>query len=120
MMLVPGSLKRVALFHRDRDPNKIDDHKMPCIRIRLRATALPPMTEGVTWKSIRSFILENITAGQKRYFKKILVLDRPYDFSGADRLTIDGKEYNPALCSIRDWVIIQSRDSFTGKIAVFS
>lgn len=54
------------------DPNRVNDHKMPCIRIRLRATTLPPMTEGITWKSIRRFILDNITAGQKRYFKKML------------------------------------------------
>jgi len=63
-------------------------------------------------------IVDDFQAGESD--RRILVLDRPYDFSGADRLTIDGKEYNPALCSIRDWVIIQSRDSFTGKIAVFS
>ena len=63
-------------------------------------------------------IVDDFQAGESDL--RVLVLDRPYEFSGADRLTIDGKEYRPALCSIRDWVIVQSRDSFRGKIAVFS
>ena len=52
--------------------------------------------------------------------RRVLVLDRPYEFNGNTKLTIDGEEYSPTLCSVKDWVIIQSRDSFTGKTAVFS
>ena len=63
-------------------------------------------------------IIDDFQAGESD--RRVLVLDRPYEYSGAEKLTIDGTEYCAALCSIRDWVIIQSRDIFTGKTAVFS
>jgi len=63
-------------------------------------------------------IIDDFQAGESD--RRVIVLDRPYSFDGNNKLTIDGKEYKPALCSIKDWVIIQSRDSFTGKTAVFS
>lgn len=63
-------------------------------------------------------IVDDFQAGKSD--RRVLVLDRPFSFTDGERLTIDDKEYAAALCSIPDWVIIQSSDSFTGKTAVFS
>lgn len=53
-----------------------DEDKMiqiPCIRIRLRESALPPkMNKPFAWSEIRNFILRNITGSQKRRFKWLL------------------------------------------------
>lgn len=63
-------------------------------------------------------IIDDFQAGQSD--RRVLVLDRPYDLAGNTTLHVDGEEYTPALCSIPDWIIIKSRESFTGKTAVFS
>jgi hypothetical protein len=52
--------------------SEAENYKIPCFRIRLRTSALPKMNEEFTWKSIRSYILDNITGSQKRRFKQML------------------------------------------------
>ena len=52
--------------------SEAENYKIPCFRIRLRTFALPKMNEEFTWKSIRSYILDNITGSQKRRFKQML------------------------------------------------
>lgn len=52
--------------------SETENYKIPCFRIRLRESALPKMNEEFTWKSIRSYILDNVTGSQKRRFKQML------------------------------------------------
>ena len=66
--------KALLADHFKNDPNKLEEYKIPCTRIRLRTTALPKMEKEFTWKSIRCFILNNITGGQKRQFNQMLSL----------------------------------------------
>ena len=49
----------------------IKNHRMPCFRIRLRSSSLPLMSEQLTWKSMRHYIHNNITASQKRQFNHL-------------------------------------------------
>lgn len=52
--------------------SEVENYKIPCFRIRLRASSLPKMNEKFTWKNIRSYILNNITGSQKRRFNQML------------------------------------------------
>ena len=45
---------------------------IPVFRIRLRNTVIPPLTKAPTWRMIRTFIADNITASQKKWFNKML------------------------------------------------
>ena len=55
--------------------DKTEKYKIPCTRIRLREMAIPPcLNEESTWKSIRTYIQDNITAGQKRRFERFLAI----------------------------------------------
>lgn len=64
--------KEMLVNHMTCDLDSVEKIKIPCYRIRLRASALPKLNDGFTWKSIRNFILDNITGSQKRKFNKML------------------------------------------------
>lgn len=64
---------RVLLInHMGCKTSEVENYKIPCFRIRLRASSLPKMNEKFTWKNIRSYILNNITGSQKRRFNQML------------------------------------------------
>ena len=64
---------RVLLInHMGCKTSEAENYKIPCFRIRLRASSLPKLNEKFTWKNIRSYILDNITGSQKRRFKQML------------------------------------------------
>lgn len=74
-LVVSDSLEesRVLLInHMGCKSSDAENYKIPCFRIRLRASTLPKLTEEFTWKSIRSYILDNITGSQKRRFNQML------------------------------------------------
>lgn len=58
--------------HMGCDMEDTEKYKIPCYRIRLRASSLPKMNEAFTWKNIRNFILDNLTGSQKRRFNQML------------------------------------------------
>ena len=65
-------------------------------------------------------IVDDFQAGSTEI--RILVLDREFDsFVSAKKwkAVIDGKEYPFKLNSVRRWVTVESRDSFTGKTVEF-
>lgn len=64
--------KTILVNHMGCDLKSTELHKIPCYRIRLRASALPKMNEAFTWKNIRNYILSNLTGSQKRRFNQML------------------------------------------------
>lgn len=65
--------------------------------------------------SDRYKIIDDFQAGSTDI--RVLVLDRAFDSFSAEKwiASIDGREYEFQLNSIRSWVTIKSTDSFTGK-----
>ena len=75
-LVVSGSIEesKVLLANNMQCPlEKTETIRMICTRIRLREPAVPPRMNGqFTWRSIRAYIQDNITGGQKRQFEKLL------------------------------------------------
>lgn len=58
------------------NPKEVERYKIRCVRIKLRSSKLPPLMESkITWKSIREYILKNISGSQKRRFNRFLKLE---------------------------------------------
>ena len=65
-------------------------------------------------------IIDDFQAGSTEY--RVLVLDRDFEsFEDAPKqiAAIGGKEYKFSLNSVRSWVIIKAKDSFSGEDIVF-
>lgn len=45
----------------------------------------------------------------------VVVLDREYDAWGSNTLVMDDKEYDYELNSVREWIVIKTKDSFLNK-----
>ena len=45
----------------------------------------------------------------------VVVLDREYDAWGSNTLVMDDKEYDYVLNSVREWIVIKTKDSFLNK-----
>ena len=64
--------RALLVNHMGCDLESVEKYSIPCYRIRLRASSLPRMSGAFTWKSIRNFILDNLTGSQKRRFNQML------------------------------------------------
>ena len=47
--------------------------------------------------------------------KRVLVLDRDYEFGNFKYAEVEGDTFSYALCSVRRWIIIDSDKGFIGK-----
>ena len=62
------------LFHNYFCKEDVETTETPCILIRLRSFAVPPIQKDYSWKQVRTFILKNITSSQKNRFQQFLNL----------------------------------------------
>ena len=51
--------------------------------------------------------------------KRVLILDSEYVCGGFNKVVIKGQNYSFALSSAKNWVIIESTDTFKGEPAKF-
>ena len=51
---------------------------------------------------------------------RVLVLDRDYEYGGFNKAVVGEEVYSYALNSVRNWVLIQSTESFKGKMIKFT
>lgn len=51
---------------------------------------------------------------------RVLELDTDYEFGHFAKAVIDGEEYSYTLNSVRNWVVIRSNESFSGRTVIFA
>lgn len=71
--IVSESIKESEfLLHNYYGKETANSTDITCMIIRLRSFNVPPIQQEYSWKQVRSFIIKNITASQKRQFQKFL------------------------------------------------
>lgn len=67
--------KMLLVNHMNCSKEETEKYRLLCTRIRLRETAVPPQlneNDKFTWKSIRTYIQNNLTGSQKKQFERLL------------------------------------------------
>lgn len=60
-------------------------------------------------------VVDDFQVGSKR----VLVLDKDYEFGNFKQVKIEGIAFNYTLCSVKNWVIVEANKSFRGATIKF-